>query len=61
MASKSKERDLKLERMKTALEAIRSIRVAAEKFQIPKSTLHDHISRKSDRNGAGRPTVLTEL
>lgn len=51
--------------MEAALKAIKtedmSIRIAAERFQIAKSTLHDHLSGKSERTGAGRPTVLTEL
>ena len=37
----------------------RSMRAAALKYGIPKSTLHDHLSGKSKKVGAGSPTVLT--
>lgn len=36
-----------------------SVRGAAEKFGIPKSTLHDHIKGVSKSTGAGGPTVLS--
>ena len=38
-----------------------SLRVAAERFGIPKSTIRDHSSGDRTRIGAGRPTLLTEL
>ena len=36
-----------------------SIRAIAEKYLIPKSTLHDHLKGKSKTAGAGGPTVLS--
>ncbi len=35
-----------------------SLRVAAERYDIPKSTLYRHITGESKRLGSGRPTVL---
>ena len=37
-----------------------SLRGAEERFDVPKSTIHDHTSGKRTRVGAGRPTILTE-
>ena len=49
-------------RLQAAIDAIAStslsIREAAERYDIPKSTLYDHVSGKK-RCGVGRPTVFT--
>ena len=36
-----------------------SMRATAHKYGIPRSTLHDHVSRKYEQVGKGGPTVLT--
>lgn len=38
-----------------------SMRRAAMRYDIPKSTLHDHISGHKTKCRAGRPTILSEL
>ena len=38
-----------------------SMRSLARKYDIPKSTLHDHLKGKSKQVGAGGPTVLSEV
>ena len=51
------------EAMESAIEEVKtgasSIRGAARKYGISSSTLHDHISEKHTKVGAGGPTVLT--
>ena len=50
------------ESMQSALDEIKkgmSIHAAAKMFNIPNSTLHDHVSGKSSKVGAGAPTVLS--
>ena len=37
-----------------------SLRVAGERFDLPKSTIHRHVQGKSMQVGAGRPTALTK-
>jgi len=37
-----------------------SLRVAGERFDLPKSTIHRHVQGKSMKVGAGRPTALTK-
>ena len=52
-------------RLQAAVDAVVSgqltLRLAAERFNIPKSTIRDHSSGDLTRSGAGRPTLLTEL
>lgn len=36
-----------------------SLRVAEERFDVPKSTIHDHVTGRSKKAGAGSPLVLT--
>ena len=36
-----------------------SMRSIAQKYRIPRSTLHDHVSGKYEQVGKGGPTVLT--
>ena len=52
-------------RLQAAVDAVRSKQMtlgrAAERFDLPKSTIRDHSSGGYSRYGAGRPTVLTEL
>ena len=38
----------------------KSLRVAAERYHIPKSTLYDYIKKKPSRSRVGRPPVLSE-
>ena len=51
------------QRVAAARKAVESghlnLRVAGEWFNVPKSTVHRHISAQSAKVGAGRPTVLT--
>ena len=56
----SKERAASIQAAKLAMQSEKlSLRRAAERYDVPKSTLHRH--RQTDvRCGAGRPTVLTE-
>ena len=53
------------ERLGAAIDALEnkelSLREAAERYDIPKSTLHDHVSGGHTRCGAGRPPVLNAL
>ena len=45
--------------VKTAFETKQlSIRVVEDRFEIPKSTIHDHVAGKSSKIGADRTTVL---
>ena len=46
---------------KNAVEQGLSIRRAAERYDLPKSTLCDHMHGKMSRTRAGRPTILMEL
>ena len=59
-----RKRPIKYSRM-DLLEAIRAVKekkmpvsVAATRFGIPQSTLHDH-TKGDKRSGAGTPTILT--
>ena len=36
------------------------VAVAAEKYYVPLSTLHDHIRERVTKIGAGAPTILTK-
>ena len=52
------------ERLQAALEELqggqaRSVRAVAQKYSIPKSTLHDHLKGKAKKVGAGGPTVFS--
>ncbi len=54
--SAAKEREQRVVAAKTAVETKElSLRVAAERFDVPKSTIHDHVSGKHTKAGAGRP------
>ena len=56
----AQEREERVVAAKKAVEAKQlSLRVAEERFSIPKSTIHDHVAGKCSKSGAGRPTVLT--
>ena len=52
------------ERVAAAQKAIKtnqlSLRVAGERYGLPKSTVHRHVSNEDIKVGAGRPTVLSE-
>ena len=57
----SKERKERVEAAKIAMEAKElSLRVAEERFGVPRSTIHDHVSCKYFRIGAGRLPILTK-
>ena len=62
MASKKKrEREERVEAaVKVASHGQQSLRIAGNRFDIPKSTLHDHLTGRMTHTGAGRPTVLAE-
>ena len=52
------------EDLRNAVEEVKSgtgvsIRGTAQKYKIPRSTLHDHISGRHEQVGKGGPTVLT--
>ena len=62
MASKPTEE--RRERVAAAQKAVKtnqlSLRVAGERYGLPKSTVHRHVSNEDIKVGAGRPTVLNE-
>ena len=62
MASKPTEE--RRERVAAAQKAVEtnqlSLRVAGERYGLPKSTVHRHVSNEDIKVGAGRPTVLSE-
>ena len=54
------------EDLRNAVEEVKSgagvsIRGTAQKYGIPRSTLHDHISGRHEQVGKGGPTVLSSL
>ena len=57
---------VKEERLKLALAALqkekekKSINGAAKRFQVPYTTLRDHVSKRYTKIGQGHPTVLIE-
>ena len=62
MACKSKIKSYTKESLQNALKAVErgaSVRAAVKTFEIPKSTLHDHVSSKHMQIGAGAPTVFS--
>ena len=32
-----------------------------KRFQVPRTTLADHVHRRREKVGAGRPTILTQV
>ena len=57
---KKREKESTVEAAVKAVEEGQSLRVAGNRFDIAKSTLHDHVTRKTVKVGAGKPTVLCE-
>ncbi len=58
--SATKEREKRVLAAKAAVETRQlSLRVAEERYDVPKSTIHDHVSGKCTKAGAGRPPILT--
>ena len=53
------------EDLKTAVEEVwakrLTISAAAKRFQVPRTTLADHVHRRREKVGAGRPTILTQV
>ena len=61
MAHSKKGRDQRVAAAKKAVESSKlSLRTAEERFDVPKSTIHDHLTGRCTKIGAGKPTVLTE-
>ena len=55
---KKQEKESTIEVAVKAVEEGQSLRVAGNRFDIAKSILHDHVTRKMVKVGAGKPTVL---